>query len=944
MTHGVALQSVDFFKPNGERVDGLVSVREQHSSLRPDERSVISEAAAFEEVDFVFFRRFADGRSSQVAAFVVDNSDERLNEQQLARLHSDLWLHGEAPLVYVAWPTRIDILSCSRGPDFWVNEEHTFNPADQIHIASEIDSELKKRRRFSALRLADGTFWDDPQNSSLANHERTAHESLIQAIVEVDAELDGQNKPVLRRLLLLTVLLKYLEDRRVFPNGWFGRFRRGSRSFFEVLKGGEPEQVIRLLQALERRFNGDVFSLPTGTQQRLSRRSLRQFAQLVEARTITRQRYLWEQYSFGHLPVEVVSHLYQRFVQGHGAVYTPPFLAALLLDHVMPYDKLTGKERILDPACGSGVFLVGAFRRLVTHWRSKHRWRQPDVETLKAILTRSIFGVELDSGAVDLAAFSLSLAVCDALKPDVIWSELRFDPLRGRNLHERDFFDFVLDRRDETQADTLGKFDIVVGNPPFESTLTDAGKKLNDKATSERGRLPDKQAAYLFLEQSLDLLKPEGRLCLIQPHGFLYNQKTFSFRQRILRKSRVETLLDFISIRNLYDGADPKTVAVLAVNEEPADDHVIIHLTFRRTFSAYQRIGFEIDHYDRHRVSQQVADSDSLVWRINVLGGGRLVEFATRLRETSTISDFVKGNDWIIGEGFIVGNRAHNAPFLTGKRFLPNKALTDDGIDKSELRVVEETHFEGPRNESLFQSPLMVIKENERLPSAFWDMGDLAYKNEIVGIHAAPSQSRELKRFFRVFQQRLRQYQFCCTANGSRTFSTKATSVYKIDIESLPYPEDERDLDFTYWERAIQDDVIDYIAPFVRLGQNSELLRKAADASVVESYADMFCRLLGSIYDNLQAASPVFLSGLICQPFYFGDAPNIDWLGEDCQQKLLTLVYDQSLESLRTVRVVRLYHENMVLIVKPDRLRYWIRSTAIRDADDTVVDLHQQGY
>ncbi len=238
----------------------------------------------------------------------------------------------------------------------------------------------------------------------------------------------------------------------------------------------------------------------------------------------------------------------------------------------------------------------------------------------------------------------------------------------------------------------------------------------------------------------------------------------------------------------------------------------------------------------------------------------------------------------------------------------------------------------------------MVIKENERLPSAFWDMGDLAYKNEIVGIHAAPSQSRELKRFFRVFQQRLRQYQFCCTANGSRTFSTKATSVYKIDIESLPYPEDERDLDFTYWERAIQDDVIDYIAPFVRLGQNSELLRKAADASVVESYADMFCRLLGSIYDNLQAASPVFLSGLICQPFYFGDAPNIDWLGEDCQQKLLTLVYDQSLESLRTVRVVRLYHENMVLIVKPDRLRYWIRSTAIRDADDTVVDLHQQGY
>ncbi len=99
-------------------------------------------------------------------------------------------------------------------------------------------------------------------------------------------------------------------------------------------------------------------------------------------------RYLWGLYSFGHLPVDVIIHLYQRFVRGSTAVYTPPFLAALLLDVAMPYDKLTGHERVLDPACGSGVFLVGAFRRLVNAWRARHQWQKPSVlKDLKSILS-----------------------------------------------------------------------------------------------------------------------------------------------------------------------------------------------------------------------------------------------------------------------------------------------------------------------------------------------------------------------------------------------------------------------------------------------------------------------------------------------------------------------------------------------------------------------------
>ncbi|NQU24366.1 MAG: N-6 DNA methylase, partial [Candidatus Nealsonbacteria bacterium] len=538
------------------------------------------DAESFEHVDFVFFRRFSDGRSSQVAAYVVDNSDERLDEQALAELHLQVWLHGVAPLLYVAWPTRVDVLACARGPDFWEDEasECRFKPSASIRVAAEIDAELKKR--FSAFRLADGTFWDDPRNSTLADNDKAAHESLIQAVVEADEDLGGDKSPVLRRLLLLTVLIKYLEDRRVFPDGWFGRFHKGARNFFDVLRAEDPEKAERLLAFLERKFNGDVFRLPVSSRDKLTKTALRRFAKLVEARTLKRQRYLWRQFSFEHLPVEIISHLYQRFVQGgHGTVYTPPFLAALLLDHAMPYQRLSGKERVLDPACGSGVFLVGAFRRLINVWRSRHRWRRPDVKTLKSILRRNIFGVELEPDAVDLAAFSLALAVCDALTPDVIWRDLRLDRLRDENLVEADFFQLILDRNAGSETVLNNGFDVILGNPPFESKLTEPGRRVDrhtNKAHSQRGKLPDNNAAYLFLEQALETLRPDGSACLIQPSGLLYNRKAQSFGAYLWNRHRVDSILDFTSIRNLYS-KDPKTVAVCAGAGSPGEDHAIRH-------------------------------------------------------------------------------------------------------------------------------------------------------------------------------------------------------------------------------------------------------------------------------------------------------------------------------------------------------------------------------
>jgi len=956
------LQLLDFVRPDAELSPGLIPVHEsdaRRQNLSIDERAAVLEAESFNRVDFVFFRRFTDGRSSQIAAYVVDNCSGQLSQASLADLHRQVWLQGRAPLLYIAWSSRVDVLTCARGPEFWNKRRDTYEykPArafelKALEIAALVRGEMQK---FSAMRLADGTFWEDPDNAKLADHTKAAHQQLIKAVVDADAALDGKNNPAMRRLLLLMVLVKYLEDRGVFPNnGWFGRYHKGAKSFFDVLKGGEPEEVNKLLSFLRDKFNGDIFDPSDLCRERLTAEALRTFAQLVEARTRNRQRYLWEQFSFEHLPVEVISHLYQRFVEGgHGAVYTPAFLAGLLLDHAMPYDKLTGHERILDPACGSGVFLVGAFRRLVNAWRNHHAWRRPEVEDLKRILRASIFGVELDRNAVDLSAFSLSLAICDALKPEVIWRELTFDPLRGSNLCEADFFRMCLDAKEGSPTLLDKRFDVVLGNPPFESTLTPAASLIDDIARQEqndRGVVPDKQIAYLFLEQVLPFLEGAvGRVCMIQPAALLYNWNVDAFRTSLLEKCQVETILDFASIRGLY-AKDTKTVAVFARGIRPSPEHIIAHWTFRRTASVQERICFELDHYDYHVVPQKQAENSRYIWRANLLGGGRLESMSRRLRNMRTLAEYLEKNvrerNWDYGEGFIAAKTGKRelAPFLTGSPLLPTKAFTKAGIDETQIGIVTEKHFRSAYTEDRYSPPLTLIKENDSLPVAFWNKGFLAYRDKIVGVHAPRSQTAELHHLYQTLQTKHDIYRFSCLLNGSPSLIGKATAILKQDIDVLPFPEDE-DLSFCFWEEILRQDVLMYMTEFIRLGHNSRLLQRAAHTDDLYEYSRTFVRMLGSVYTNIQVGNPVLLNGLACQPFYFGDRPDLSWLnGEDAESNLRDLVYYKSHDRLQTIRVFRFYSDNVMLMVKPDRLRYWIRSTAIRDADETLVDLREQGY
>ena len=151
-----------------------------------------------------------------------------------------------------------------------------------------------------------------------------------------------------------------------------------------------------------------------------------------------------------------------------------------MLDSVLPWDSTDWDVKVLDPACGSGIFLVKAYQRLIHRWRKAHPNQEPRTAILKQLLNCNIFGVDTDRHAVRVASFSLYLAMCDEIDPRHYWKRVQFPRLRGERLIEADFFSE--DKPGFRTNKDAEQYDLVVGNAPWgEKSETENSKQWGSK-------------------------------------------------------------------------------------------------------------------------------------------------------------------------------------------------------------------------------------------------------------------------------------------------------------------------------------------------------------------------------------------------------------------------------------------------------------------------------
>lgn len=340
-------------------------------------------------------------------------------------------------------------------------------------------------------------------------------------------------------------------------------------------------------------------------------------------------------YLFNVIPVEMLGTIYERFLgkvvrpQGRGTTveekpevrkaggvyYTPRYIVdyiveqtvGKLLDGRTPEKSLDLK--ILDPACGSGSFLIRVFERLCEHWQQDFKnhpskrnrqlcWvNEPtgDVhlttELKRRILTANIYGVDLDPGAVEVTQLSLYLKMLEGETRHTLAAERELfgndtallPPLQdnvkcGNSLIASDFsldpdelvrvraFDWDVQFRNIMKK---GGFDAVVGNPPYvrQESLKDSKAyfKRHYKSFSGTGDL-----YTYFMERGVNLLKPDGRYSIIVSSSFLRATYAEPLRETLGKCAAVHRIVDFGGLAVFADAKDTYVcIPVLTRGEQP---------------------------------------------------------------------------------------------------------------------------------------------------------------------------------------------------------------------------------------------------------------------------------------------------------------------------------------------------------------------------------------
>jgi glutaredoxin len=915
----------------------------------------------------VYFRRI-EGRSSVPQIFIYDNSDNSISQDELNDIHRKLWSSGAVPLYYVFDKTEVRIFNCRKPVNKTTLKAEEF---DTLSFVSDIHFRYKA---YSAGLFQNGSFWELQENKNHFNLNHSSYKKLIEGLKKIRGEfVKGQNEHICNKLLVLSIFVKYLEERkdkignRVLPVDYFNEYD-GATCFCDVLRN---KKGIQFFKDLGKAINGKIFKLTKQEENGIAILDQSKLADFLDARQDNYQFVFWKLYDFNYLPVELFSRIYEEFIPKRKDItYTPVHLVNFIVDECMPIDRPKDDIKIIDVSCGSGIFLVAAFKRIVQWWQREQykktgEIKPPNIGKLKSVLLSSIYGVDLEPEAVKLTIFSLMVALCDMLEPKKAWNELTEEKLidLSENIIAQDFFDFVK---------TNKRFNLVIGNPPFNAPVKGKDRKeekeKRDKywnditAKIERDyEIPYKNIALLFLQQSMKLLKKEGLLSLVIPSGPLLYNKTMRHRRQFFSRYNVPQVFDFSSLSGvLFEGRNYPVVVLFAQNIPP-DDKDLLHVAIRRTRTSKEKLYFEIDKYDLHYVPKEMAITEQLIWKANLLGSGHLYNLLKRLQSVNTLEKYLKdkkkNSGWFFGEGYKPKGKStkkpKKAPWLTDKDWIPTEEFVDDIINKDDIRPESACLFDRTREESklIFSEPHVLIRETPSLPIAYCDY-ELVFRREIVGIYAPRAQDL-LEMRNNIIKNKKLYKMLLLSMSGRAGVSRSTGTINKKDIMALPYLDDFNKLRLSKAEKIICDDVIEYYAEQLAKNEEATVNTKTANRQAIEDFVKVFCDSLNSIYKEkgkqFYPLEHIESTSFICLPLAYGDPENPKKLLEEEQKQieggnLQILIDNKQGMNVLYKRIVKLYKPDMVYLVKPKTLRYWLKSIALRDANEVFNDLRNSGY
>lgn len=996
---------------------GVVHVDSDPSSLSALKRHYLQQANKFDDqgkdgIDAIYFSgEYPSVYFKTVPAFTPEIV------QSVVRVQRKIWNQGKVLFLHVESPTEVRIYNCYETPQ----NEKKEGAEDSLRLfraSTQIKSDLEELITvFGKVSVESGSFWQEKKYADQVDSRKRVDRALVANIKNARRRLLEQKleNDVIHDLLLRSLFILYLQDRKATDQAFYEQFLSGANSYSQLLT--DKSATYQLFERLERAFNGNLCPVQEGERETITHEHLDTIKRCFWSDiALSNQNTLfdWRIFDFKYIPIQVISEIYEDFLSEEvgraqiaktGTFYTPHALAEFILNQVLPYPSINDSNfniKTLDPTCGSGIFLVDTLNRLLDRWEYSHKDEKLTFDIIKQVVLDNIFGIEIETEAIKVAAFSIYLAMLDRLDPKTLWQNNRFPYL----IYDKD-------RPDQQEGSNLFRmsslgdgpyaeitYDLVIGNPPFTNKVTP--EVMAYLAKHDYG----KETVIAFLHRVTELC-PTGKIALLSTSKILFNTGSGyqNFRRFLFNDTYVEKVYNFSALRrvskklggrNLFATAARPVSLFIYSNQlsTPSSERIIY---YSPTTAIKNRLidGIAIDSTDvKYLPRHECRKPNSKIWKTAMWGTERDFALIQRLNDSSSLEAFFDKNKFAKGVGFRtsnpdkVDNEIKKIPYISVKnidRYYTSEKKT------TEIDIVDFRWF-GAKD--AYKSPHILIKEGQKdkkFCATYLDY-DCTFRHNTYGISSngnydnlkvltsflnsnfasylmsltsadwgverervLPSEVLNLpeiclslsgvskRRIVEYFDQIIELRE----SNAILSIEQKVANI-EIQIEEIF----REDFNLSANDLVLIDDLLTYqLGAFQDRHKSIAFLPVKSEQS--HQYATYLCQTINSFLlpdDNTKAHAEYFdiprtnpLQVIVLHLDSQNRTNHVDELPasgiNELFRELEAYTYREEAESIYYRRFIRYYKGDTIYIVKPNERRFWSRSMALNDADGIILEI-----
>jgi type I restriction-modification system DNA methylase subunit len=463
---------------------------------------------------------------------------------------------------------------------------------DEFNVSGKDIEEIEKIKHW---QFDSGAFWLNYQNflkkasyksidKELINTLSSLKSNLNLVLSKVEEDNDKKNE-IVQALIDRTLYIKYLEDSHII-NSYFYNYYFGNEKidYKHLLFKKEKEGLNELFKIIHSIFNNNLFNQPSVNEKYLTDEVCELIYNSLNHNLNSIQLRLFD-FQFNVIPVEFISYIYEIFLSDkqkkNGIYYTPKKLAQLIVDDVIPSKKI---GKVLDPSCGSGMFLIVAFQKLLENSNEKQYKKIEDkIEFRTKLLSDNIFGIEKEITAQRFTLFSLSLQLFRDIDPIEIKEFISSQLKQNKEValfNKHSFFSNIICENTLNLKDTPFKdeiFQYILGNPPFFevkqtdkeiSFINDYEIEINSKAVKAKDIVGKHQISQCFLIKIKDWSDYHTRFGFVSNSSNFYNDSSLQFQNFFYSTYNIETIYELSRVKKiLFEKAKESVVAMIFSNQ-----------------------------------------------------------------------------------------------------------------------------------------------------------------------------------------------------------------------------------------------------------------------------------------------------------------------------------------------------------------------------------------